>query len=157
MCQFVREAVLVFVCATMSFACVKSDPGRVDGAAGAPGGAGGGAGAGGGGGAGGGSGMPDSRPAVTMPVDCKGIRDCVFTCDKDTACAGRCVSSAPMAARTLYEMIRTCSVRECPTQDTSCRCDHECYGGGECSDMVEQCDEAGPDLFCDPAGVSCGL
>jgi hypothetical protein len=124
-------------------------------------GTGGAGGSGGTGAAGGSSGTGGSRmdasPAATPPRDCRGLRNCIDACATDSACAMLCVSTAPAAAQALYQMIRTCSMQACPTQEQSCRCDHECYGGGQCESLVQQCDLADPDTFCDPAGRSCGL
>jgi hypothetical protein len=171
MSQLVCRAVLALSILAALGACTsKAGSPAADGAAGGSG-SGGGAGTGaagaggsgetGTGGAGGSSGAGGSRmdagPAAMAPRDCRGLRNCVDACASDSACAMRCVSTAPAVAQALYQMVRTCSMQACPTQEVSCRCDHECYGGGQCESLVEQCDLADPDTFCDPAGKSCGL
>jgi hypothetical protein len=99
----------------------------------------------------------DASAAGIAPKDCRGLRNCVHACDKDTACASKCVSQAPAAAQTLYKMIQTCSMQACPDRDLSCRCENECQGGGQCDPLVDQCNEGNPDDFCDPTGADCGL
>jgi hypothetical protein len=97
-------------------------------------------------------------PAAAMPPkDCRGLRNCIHACDKDTTCATRCVSTAPAAARALHEMIRACSAQACPDQDISCRCEQECQGGGLCAEMVDLCNDGDPDDYCNPSGATCGL
>jgi hypothetical protein len=121
-------------------------------------GTGGGPGSGGTPGSGGSKGTPDASPTAVAPTDCRGILVCVFACGTDTACAARCASQAPAAAQALYKQIRDCSGKACPDQtDIACRCENECYAGGQCSELVDQCDDADPDMFCDPAGVICGI
>jgi hypothetical protein len=172
MSQFIARAVLAVLILAVPGACSSSKGGGGAGGAGGGGtGGGGAAGTGGAGGSGtGGSGTGgagatggaggasvDANPALMAPKDCRGLRNCVDACDKDTACAMRCVSSAPATARDLYMMIQTCSKMACPQQDLSCRCDNECFGGGQCTELVDKCNGADPDNFCDPVGPKCGL
>jgi hypothetical protein len=89
---------------------------------------------------------PDASAA---PRSCRDIRVCVFACGADQGCAARCESSAPAVARLLHEQSQMCSLRVCPEQDIECRCDQECHGGGACTDLVDECDEAISDPFCD--------
>jgi hypothetical protein len=156
-------------------ACGKNSPSPGDAGpkagSGGSGGSGGGApqgGSGGSGGSGGTAPMPDASVPGTIvrldasaagmaPKDCRGLLNCVHACDKDSACATRCVSQAPAAAQALYKMIQMCSTQACPDHDLSCRCENECQGGGQCADMVDQCDQGNPDDFCDPTGADCGL
>lgn len=164
MSRMVCRAVLALTVLAALGACTSKATGpAADGAsaAGSGGSGTGGTGTGGAGGSGGssgagGSGM-DASPASTIPRDCRGLLNCVHACGTDTTCAMRCVSTAPAADQALYRMIRTCSMQACPAQDQSCRCEHECFGGGQCSTLVEQCNLADPDTFCDPRGGSCGL
>ena len=157
-----RAVLLVALLALPSVGCGKSNESSVDASPTGPrldatsgGGGSGGIGSPGAGGAA--MGSPDANPATTAPTDCRGILVCVFACGQDAACASRCASTAPADARTLYDKIRACSVKSCPTQDISCRCDNECYGGGDCTDLVDECDMSNPDKFCDPAGTICGI
>jgi hypothetical protein len=130
---------------------------HVGGSSGSGGGGAGGMGGTGGTGAAGGAPM-DANPASMPPKSCRDIRNCVEACDADKACAMRCVSTAPTAAQSLYQMVTMCSAQACPKQDMSCRCDQECFGGGACMDVVDQCNNsAEPDNFCDPMGAKCGL
>jgi hypothetical protein len=99
----------------------------------------------------------DASAAGMAPKDCRGLRNCVHACDKDTACASKCVSQAPAAAQSQYRMIQTCSAQACPDKDLSCRCENECQGGGQCADLVDECNQGNPDDFCDPMGADCGL
>jgi hypothetical protein len=175
MSQFSR-CIVVVVVLLASGACSSSKgggagggggTGGAGGSRGGSGGAGGVAGSGGvdagtGGAGGGGVVKMDASPATMVPRDCLGLRECVYACARDTACAARCVSGAPRAAQDLYNMIRTCSLANCPlmpdgTQDVACRCENECYGGGPCSDMVTQCLGDKTDTFCDPFGADCML
>jgi hypothetical protein len=87
--------------------------------------------------------------AMGTPKTCRDIRACLFNCGDDTACASRCVSAAPAAARQQYDEIHMCSLAACPQQDEDCRCNQECLAGGQCSDMVDVCDEAISDPWCD--------
>jgi hypothetical protein len=93
-----------------------------------------------------GAGVPD---AFQAPTSCREIRSCAFQCGEDRTCAARCVSTAPSAARQLYDQAQACSQQVCPTQDIECRCDQECFGGGACHEIVDECDEAISDPFCD--------
>jgi len=90
---------------------------------------------------------PDAPAAA--PTTCREIRICIFNCREDAACAGRCVSSAPQAARALFNQAKSCSDNACPTQEPDCRCIEECHGGGMCTEVVDECDEAISDPFCD--------
>jgi hypothetical protein len=87
--------------------------------------------------------------AQASPANCQQIRNCVFRCQGDTACADRCVSSAPGPARQLYNTAQMCSRSVCAPDDIECRCAQECHGGGACTEIVDECDEAISDLFCD--------
>jgi len=86
---------------------------------------------------------------AAAPTTCREIRICIFNCREDAACAGRCVSSAPQAARALFNQAKSCSENACPTQEPDCRCVEECHGGGMCTEVVDECDEAISDPFCD--------
>jgi hypothetical protein len=168
MSQLVSRAVLaLFILAAASACSSSKGAGAAGGAGGASGSGGAGTGGAGGTGTGGtggtsgaggaGGGGVDANPASMPPKDCRGLRNCVDACGTDKTCAMRCVSTAPAADQALYKMIQMCSLQACPTQDQSCRCDNECFGGGQCTDLVDQCDMADPDAFCDPVGPSCGL
>jgi hypothetical protein len=95
---------------------------------------------------------PDAAPAL----DCRGIRNCVHACGSDVPCTMRCLSSASAVARAYYEKIPSCSAQACPSQDVVCRCEAECHPAGVCADLVDTCDLANPDDFCDPMGP-CGI
>jgi len=99
-----------------------------------------------GGGAGGGG--QDATATADAISNCRDIRDCVFRCGQDSACAARCASAAPQAARALFDQAQMCSRQACPEQDVECRCMEECLGG-TCTQVVDECDEATSDLFCD--------
>jgi hypothetical protein len=94
------------------------------------------------------NGAPDTGSADAI-MSCKDIRSCVFACREDQTCAARCVAAAPQAARGLYQQAKACSENACPTQDPDCRCMEECHGGGMCTEVVDECDEATSDPFCD--------
>jgi hypothetical protein len=64
-------------------------------------------------------------------------------------CAGKCVSTAPPAIRQQYEEIQACSVGVCAASDEPCRCDQECFNGGMCFDLVEDCDQGVGDPWCE--------
>jgi hypothetical protein len=118
------------------------------------GGAGSGGGGGGSGGKGGtgGGGTADSgagADAMGPPASCRDIRVCIYNCAEDQQCAKNCVSAAPAAARGQFNDAQECSTNACPTQDADCRCTEECLGGGRCSELVDECDEAISDPFCD--------
>jgi hypothetical protein len=83
------------------------------------------------------------------PTTCREIRVCLYGCGADPACAARCQSSAPARARQQYDEAHACSLRVCPNQEPDCRCIEECLGGGTCSQLVDECDEAVSDPFCD--------
>src|SRR5262245_58434108 len=87
-------------------------------------------------------------PAGAAPRNCQEIRNCQVACKADKACADRCVSSAPAAARTAYDKVNVCSKKECPTGDESCRCGAECFVPGPCTDLVDDCDQGYSDDFC---------
>lgn len=89
---------------------------------------------------------PDSR---ISPRSCREIRNCVFDCGEAVECAALCVSSAPAVARAQYNQAQMCSAQVCPTQDIECRCAEECFIGGNCQQIVDECDEASSDRFCD--------
>jgi hypothetical protein len=118
--------------------CVKTDEGK---------GKGGSAGNSGGAGGGGGGGK-DATAAADAITTCRDIRECVFKCGKDSACAASCVAVAPQAARAQYDQARMCSMGVCSEQDIDCRCMEECLGG-TCTQIFDECDEAMSDSFCD--------
>jgi hypothetical protein len=91
-------------------------------------------------------GTPDAR---LPPQTCRDVRVCIHNCGNEAVCAGKCVSSAPARVRQQYEEIQGCSMGACPAQDRPCRCDQECFFGGQCFDLVEQCDEGIGDPICD--------
>ena len=130
-----RSLAIVLALGIAVLGCVKTDEGKgKDGSAGTNmGGAGGG---------------NDAMAPVDAITTCRDIRDCVYKCGQNTACAASCVSVAPQAARTLYDQARMCSQQACPEQDIECRCMEECLGG-TCTQIVDECDEATSDLFCD--------
>jgi hypothetical protein len=103
----------------------------------------------------GGSSGADSGAATTPdamagpPKSCRDVRVCIHNCGQDMTCAGKCVSTAPPAIRQQYEEIQACSMGACPQQDEPCRCDQECFSGGMCADLVETCDDAVSDPWCD--------
>jgi hypothetical protein len=164
MLVFAGRAVLIVTLGLSLAGCGSSGGASVDGAA-APhtGGSGGGnPGTGGapGNGTGGApaTGGPDASAMTSKPTDCRSLLVCVDTCGADAACAGRCIAAAPAAAQTLYKKIHDCSVQACPDQTmTDCRCENECYGNGQCADLVDECDMSNPDFFCDPGGTICGI
>jgi hypothetical protein len=166
--ESVGRAALVFAVVGLSLgACSSSAGTSVDAATAPP--TGGATGAGGtpaGGGAPGGGGTgglammpkPDAAMMAPTPTDCRSLLVCVDTCGADAACATRCIAAAPAAAQALYKKIHDCSLQACPApQEISCRCENECYGNGQCSALVEECDQSDPDFFCDPAGTICGI
>jgi len=87
--------------------------------------------------------------AAPIPTSCREIRVCVYACGQDKTCADRCAAGAPAAARAKYMMARSCSLQQCPDEDVICRCNEECYFGGVCYDLVDECDEGVSDPFCD--------
>jgi hypothetical protein len=89
--------------------------------------------------------VPDAGP----PMSCVDIRNCIVRCDADGACAQRCVDQAPAAARSLHQRAVACSLEGCAADDINCRCERECYGGGACIDVVDECRAFTEDLFCD--------
>jgi hypothetical protein len=122
----------------------------------ATGGSGGGAGGGGGqSGAAGTAGSADAgnapSPDAMMgpPASCRDVRVCIHNCGQDKACADKCVSTAPAKIRQQYQEILTCSMAACPGQDEPCRCDQECFNDGQCFELVDACDEAVSDPWCD--------
>ena len=94
----------------------------------------------------GGSTTPDAMGPV---MSCRDVRVCIHNCGQDMTCAGKCVSTAPPAIRQQYEQIQACSMMACSQQDEPCRCDQECFAGGQCFDLVEDCDDAVSDPWCD--------
>jgi hypothetical protein len=92
-------------------------------------------------------GTPDAVAAA--PISCREIRVCIYACGTDNGCAARCVSSAPTAARALYQQAQACSAGACDQGDIACRCEQECDATGSCYDIVNECDEAVSDPFCD--------
>jgi hypothetical protein len=94
----------------------------------------------------GGSATPDA--AAGPPKTCRDIRVCIHNCGQDMGCAGKCVSMAPTTVRQQYQEIQACSMGACPQQDEPCRCEAECLGG-MCSDLVDVCDDAVADPWCD--------
>jgi hypothetical protein len=178
MSPFARRVVIAAALFALPLACAKSSTpsprdgapvggtggtGQPSGGSGGTGGTGGAPPAGGSGGASVDAFVPlpvvrlDASAAGVAPKDCRSLLNCIHACDKDKTCAGKCVSSAPAAAQSLYKMIQMCSLRACPDQDLSCRCENECQGGGQCADMVDECDQGNPDDFCDPVGPECGI
>jgi hypothetical protein len=112
----------------------------------------GGSGGGSGGGGSGGAGSDASTPAADAmgpPASCRDIRVCIYNCAEDMNCAKNCVSVAPSAARAQFNDAQECSLNACPNQDPDCRCTEECLGGGACAEIVDECDEAISDPFCD--------
>jgi hypothetical protein len=158
------RAVLVFAFALSLAGCSSSGVTSVDGATAPPtaGSGGGNPGTGGAPGTGTGgnpaAGPPDAGGVSAKPTDCRSLLVCVDSCRADAACAGRCIAAAPADAQALYKKIHDCSLKACPDQTmTDCRCENECYGGGECTDLVDECDMSTPDFFCDPGGTICGI
>jgi hypothetical protein len=96
---------------------------------------------------------PDVTPvadAPPTPTSCQTLRSCVYACRTDKACVARCIASAPAAARQQYDQANACSLQACPNQDDiDCRCNAECLGGGECTQVVDECDNSASDPFCD--------
>jgi hypothetical protein len=172
MLPFARRVVVAAALVALSLACGKNSSSPPDAGKAATGGTGGSGGSpppSGTGGTGGGPadasvpGTPapvvryDASAAGVAPKDCRGLLNCVHACDKDTTCASKCVTQAPAAAQALYKMIQMCSMQACPDHDPSCRCENECQGGGQCAEMVDECNQGVPDDFCDPMGADCGL
>jgi hypothetical protein len=90
-----------------------------------------------------------SADAMAPPTTCREIRICIYRCGQDKACATACASAAPTAARAKFSEVQSCSQGACPDGDAVCRCMEECYVGGMCTDVVDDCDEAVSDPFCD--------
>ena len=151
-----RWLLFVFVCASfLAGASCGSDGG----------GSGGTGGGGAGGSGGGGSGPTADGPAgmgggtavdgpggevATRPLEtCGDIRQCRFRCGTDASCVAACVSGAPAAARTRYQMLETCSRARCATAEEGCRCDNECIAPNDCIDLLEECLGGAEDLFCE--------
>lgn len=83
------------------------------------------------------------------PRLCAEIRNCIVRCD-NAACAQSCVDQAPAAARTKYQEVTACSKQACAEDDVPCRCDRECFEGGACLNVVDECREGvEDDTFCD--------
>jgi hypothetical protein len=152
MLRSVRGALAVVV-VLAAVACAKSEDKGTQGGSGGSGGSGGAQG--GAGGKDGGtppandSGASPALDAMAAPKTCRDIRVCLFNCGTDMNCAAQCVSLAPPAARMQYQDIHSCSTAACPQQDEDCRCNQECLAGGQCSDLVDVCDEAISDPWCD--------
>ena len=90
----------------------------------------------------------DAGPAMT----CIAIRNCVVRCQTDSACAQRCVDQA--AASGPRDPPESADVQPrglCAADDMECRCEQECFGGGACLDLVDECGrtQGEEDLFCD--------
>jgi hypothetical protein len=79
---------------------------------------------------------------------CLMIRNCVYLCAADAACAARCLDRAETPARDVYDRVVTCSTQACPTGGIDCRCDNECYAGGACLDVVDECTQSLQEGFC---------
>jgi hypothetical protein len=90
-----------------------------------------------------------SADAPPTPTSCQTLRSCVYACRTDMVCVARCIASAPAAARQQYDQANTCSLQACPGGDIDCRCMAECLGGGDCTQVVDECDNAASDPFCD--------
>jgi hypothetical protein len=87
--------------------------------------------------------------APPTPTNCQTLRSCIYACRADTACAAHCLATAPAAARQQYDQANACSTQACPNRDDiDCRCMAECLGG-ECTQIVDECDDAASDPFCD--------
>jgi hypothetical protein len=86
---------------------------------------------------------------AAAPKTCQEVRICLHNCGNDMTCAGKCVSSAPTAIRQQYQEIQACSMMACPSQDEPCRCEQECFNMGQCFELVDACDEALSDPWCD--------
>jgi hypothetical protein len=98
---------------------------------------------------GGTSDLAPAADAPPTPTSCQSIRSCVYACRNDATCAAHCLSSAPAAARQQWQQGNSCSMQACPNQDDiDCRCMAECLGG-DCTQVVDECDNAASDPFCD--------
>jgi hypothetical protein len=127
----------------------------------------GGAGAGAGGAAAGGTGAGGGGGSVSIdlgnlaetspppsPTTCSGLRNCVFRCAMDAACRQKCVDQAPSGVRAAYMAVTACSLKGCPDfNDINCRCQRECMGDGECTELVDGCKDFDTDEFCE---LTCG-
>lgn len=90
-------------------------------------------------------GMIPATPAAT----CLALRKCIYTCGEDKVCAMRCVSGASQPARTPYQLVEMCTMRQCPTGDEGCRCDNECFSDGMCFDLAVECANGEADPMCE--------
>lgn len=132
MIRFRRRALRAVTLALLAFACVPIEDNRKrDAAPPAP------------------DGQVATPDAQTAPRSCRDIRNCVQDCGENAACASACVSTAPGVARQQFNEAQMCSLGVCEAQDIECRCREECYEGGTCYQIVEECDEAASDKFCD--------
>jgi hypothetical protein len=96
----------------------------------------------------GGAGDAAADAPETPLTSCLMIRNCVYLCAADAACAVRCLDRAEAPAREVYDRVVTCSMQACPTGNIDCRCDNECYAGGACLDAVDECTQSLQEGFC---------
>ena len=132
----------------------KLDGGQIPiaGSSGASGGGGGGGASGAAGDNGsalGGAGAAVDASTTITPKSCGTLRECISKCTTDAACKQHCRDTAPAEAKTAYALVETCSLKSCPDGDEVCRCQAECIGGGECTDVVDTCRALDDDTFCD--------
>jgi hypothetical protein len=76
------------------------------------------------------------------------IRNCIYLCMDDQACAQRCIERGSAAERTLFEAVVSCSASACPTGDIGCRCEQECFADGACVQIVDECTKSLQEGFC---------
>jgi hypothetical protein len=79
---------------------------------------------------------------------CLMIRNCVYLCAADQACAQGCVDRAEAPARAVYDQVVACSEQACPGGGIDCRCDNECYADGACLAQVDECTQSLQEGFC---------
>jgi len=92
---------------------------------------------------------PPPRDAGLPPLTCHEIRQCVVGCSGDSGCAARCDRLALSTAQIQHLELQKCSLAACPSQETVCRCVHECRAGGACTDPVGICNSSERDPFCE--------
>ena len=92
---------------------------------------------------------PPPRDAGPPPLTCHEIRQCVVGCSGDSGCAARCDRLALSTAQIQHFELQKCSLAACPSQETVCRCIHECRAGGACTGGVGTCNSSERDPFCE--------
>jgi hypothetical protein len=95
---------------------------------------------------GGQDGDQDAPPAATL--SCLMIRNCIVLCESDPPCIQSCIDRGSPAGRAVFDQVVACSLEACPTGNIDCRCEIECYAGGACIDLVDECTQSLQENFC---------